>query len=79
MSFLQEMDGGILSFREGIIKPDRKIYQILCDRYGIEPREAVFLDDNMANIKGAIDFGLNAIHFKTYKQAKEELDKYLKA
>lgn len=77
MSFLKEMDGGILSFREGIIKPDRAIYQLLCDRYGINPREAVFLDDNVANITAAKEFGLHAIHFKNYQQAKEELEKYL--
>lgn len=77
MSFLKEMDGGILSFREGIIKPDRAIYQLLCDRYKVNPGEAVFLDDNAANIEAAREFGLNAILFKNYEQAKEELENYL--
>ena len=77
LRFLREMDGGILSFREGMIKPDRKIYQLLCDRYHIQPQEAVFLDDNLANIKGAEEFGLHAIHFRNYEQAKKELDKLL--
>ena len=76
MSFLKEMDGGILSFREGVIKPDRKIYQLLCSRYQINPKEAVFLDDNAANIIAAREFGLNVIHFKNYEQAKEELERY---
>ena len=78
MSFLKEMDGGILSFEEGIIKPDRAIYQLLCDRYQICPKNAVFLDDNAANIESAKKFGLNAILFKNYQQAREELEKYLK-
>lgn len=77
MSFLKEMDGGILSFREGIIKPDRAIYQLLCDRYQITPKDAVFLDDNSDNITAAKEFGLNAILFKNYEQAKEELENYL--
>lgn len=77
MSFLKEMDGGILSFREGIIKPDQKIYQLLCDRYRINPKEAVFLDDNAVNIASANEFGLNTILFKNYQQAREELEKYL--
>ena len=77
MQFLKEMDGGILSFQEGIIKPDRAIYKLLCDRYKINPGEAVFLDDNAANIESARKFGLNAILFKNYEQAKEELEKYL--
>lgn len=76
LRFLKEMDGGIMSYREGMIKPDRAIYQLLCDRYRINPKEAVFLDDNAANVKGAREFGLNAIHFKNYEQAKEELEQY---
>ena len=78
LKFLEEMDGGILSFREGMIKPDKEIYQLLCDRYEIEPSKAVFLDDNEANVKAAKAFGMNAIHFKAYQQAKEELEQYLK-
>lgn len=78
LRFLKETDGGILSFREGMIKPDRKIYQLLCDRYQIDPSEAVFLDDNLANVQAAVEFGLNAIHFTDVDLAKNELEKYLK-
>lgn len=77
LRFLKEMDGGILSFQEGVIKPEREIYQLICDRYHIEPGEAVFLDDNEANIEAAREFGLNAIHFKNYDQAREDLEQYL--
>ena len=74
LSFLKEVDGAIMSFREKMIKPNREIYQLLCDRYQINPKEAVFLDDNKANIDAADAFGLNVIHFKNYEQAKEELE-----
>lgn len=77
LCFLSEVDGIVMSYREGMIKPERQIYQLICDRYGIDPKEAVFLDDNAANVQGARDFGLTAIHFKTYEQAKEELNKFL--
>ena len=74
LHFLKEVDGGILSYREGMIKPDREIYQLLCNRYQITPGNAVFLDDNKANVDAAIAFGMKAIHFKTYEQAKKELE-----
>lgn len=77
LRFLKYTDGGIMSFREGIIKPDRKIYELICERYNLDPKEAVFLDDNAANYEAAKAFGLNAIHFKTYEQAKEELEAML--
>lgn len=78
LRFMKELDGEIMSYREKMIKPNREIYQLLCSRYHIDPKEAVFLDDNEANIKGAKEFGLHAIHFKSYEQAKEELEQYLK-
>lgn len=77
LRFLKEVDGAIMSFREGMIKPDQEIYQLLCDRYHINPKDAVFLDDNKANIDAALTFGLNAIHFKNYEQAREELECFL--
>lgn len=78
LRFLKYVDGEIMSYREGLIKPDREIYQLLCNRFKINPKEAVFLDDNVANVKAAREFGLNAIHFKDYKQAKAELEAYLR-
>lgn len=77
LRFLKKTDGAVMSFQEGIIKPDRKIYELICRRYDIEPKRAVFIDDNAANIQGARDFGLHAIHFLNEAQAKEELNKYL--
>ena len=77
MSFLDEVDGAILSYQEKMIKPDRCIYELLCDRFQIVPEEAVFLDDTLRNIEAAKEFGLRGIHFKTYEQAKAELDAML--
>lgn len=77
MSFLKDVDGAILSYQEGLIKPDQKIYALLCDRFAIEPQTAVFLDDTLRNVEAAREFGLHAIHFKTYEQAKAELDEML--
>ncbi len=77
LRFMKYVDGAVMSYREGIIKPAREIYQLICDRYDIDPKCAVFLDDNAANIEGARAFGLNAIHFKNYEQAKQELEEML--
>lgn len=77
MSFLHMVDGSILSYLEGMIKPDRCIYELLCSRFQIEPERAVFLDDTIRNIEAAKEFGLHGIHFQSYEQAKAELDAML--
>ena len=77
LRFLKEVDGAIISYKEGIIKPNREIYQLLCERFCINPLEAVFLDDNISNVKAAKEFGLHAILFENYEQAKDEVERYL--
>lgn len=55
-------DGGIISCYEHVIKPEKEIYQLLCSRYGIEPNRAVFIDDTLVNVEGAIKTGMHGFH-----------------
>ena len=54
-------------------KPNPKAYQIVLDYLGIEAQQAVFLDDNIDNIKGASLLGIKTILVTSYKQMTEEL------
>ena len=77
LDFLPLVDGVVFSFEEKLIKPDQRIFERLCSRYDINPEEAVFLDDNEANVISSRAFGLHTIHFKSYEQAKAELEALL--
>jgi len=74
--FLQLFEGILVSGEEKLKKPDPKIYQLLLDRYDIEPTTSVFIDDSEKNIRGAQVLGINTVHFKHPKQAKRELEAY---
>ena len=50
LSFLPLVDGVVFSYEELVIKPDKKIYDIICKRFDINPAESVFLDDTEKNI-----------------------------
>ena len=73
LAFIPLMDGGILSYREKLIKPGEKIYNLLCSRYDLKPEESVFLDDTLKNIETARRLGWKGIHFTTKEQAISEL------
>lgn len=77
LDFLPLVDGAVFSFQEHLIKPDRKIFELICNRYGIKPSEAVFLDDNEENVRSSKAFGLHTIRFENYAQAKAELEELL--
>ena len=78
LDFIPYMDGGILSYREKVIKPMPEIYQLLIDRYELVPEECVFLDDTVRNLEAAEKFGIHTIHFRNQAQAIEELQEICK-
>ena len=61
--FLRWFDGVVISGREGITKPDPAIYRVLCERHGLAPQEALFVDDSPANVEGARAVGMAAVVF----------------
>ena len=73
MSFLDYVDGGILSYRDHVVKPDEAIYKLLMERYELEPNKTVFIDDTPANIKTARELGWHGIEYRNYDQAVKEL------
>lgn len=75
LDFIPYTDGGILSYREHIVKPMPEIYKLLIDRYELIPEECVFLDDVEENLRAAEAFGIHTILFENQEQAKSELAK----
>ena len=65
------------SANAGIMKPDPRIYRLALDQLGVQPAEAVFVDDFIENVRGARQVGLRAIHFRERAQALQELDDVL--
>jgi len=63
----------VFSCVEGVMKPERRIYEITLERLGSKAGQAVFIDDRQDYIRGAQNVGLNAILFKTIDQVKDEL------
>ncbi|MCR5595192.1 MAG: HAD family phosphatase [Lachnospiraceae bacterium] len=73
INFLDLVDGYIFSYMIKEIKPDRAIYDALCDRYGLEACECLFIDDVEENIRGAEAAGMQGMLFTGYEEALDEL------
>lgn len=54
-------DAVVESWEVGVRKPNPAIYRLACERLGVAPERAVFLDDQPANAEGARAAGLRAI------------------
>ena len=58
----------------GVRKPDPVIFHLACDRAGITPAEAIFLDDIGANLKTARALGMTTIKVADPDAALAELE-----
>ena len=67
----------ISSYNVKMKKPNAEIYNYTLKKLGIEPEEAVFIDDLEENVKGAEVVGIKSIIFKSFEQCKSDLDKLL--
>ena len=63
------------SSKVGVRKPEPEIYQMACDRLGISPREAVYLDDLGINLKPAKALGMTTIKVTDPDVAIAELER----
>ena len=71
--FLNHFEGIVVSGEEKTRKPYPKIYEIILERYQIEPQKSIFIDDNFDNVMAAQKIGINSIQFKSTKQLEQEL------
>jgi HAD superfamily hydrolase (TIGR01509 family) len=71
--FLNEFDDAVISGHVGVVKPDRRIFDILFERVGRPPEQLVFVDDSLKNIEAARALGMPAIHFRPDVDLKSEL------
>ena len=67
----------IESSKVGMRKPDPRIYELACKEMGIDPSEAIYLDDLGINLKPARALGMSTIKVLSAGQAIDELEQQL--
>jgi putative hydrolase of the HAD superfamily len=60
--FAPLFDAAVLSATAGCLKPDRRIYELVCAKLGVEPRECLFVGDGANDeLRGAQDAGMTPV------------------
>jgi 2-haloacid dehalogenase len=72
-AFFGLLDGCVISGIEGVAKPDREIFEILLNRYDLDPAATVFIDDTAANVAAARTVGIRAIEYSAAGQLRRDL------
>ncbi len=66
-------DYEFLSFRIGLVKPDREAFELVARTVGVAPARLVFLDDNALNVDAAGSVGMQAIQVRGVEEARRAL------
>ncbi len=70
-------DEMVISAEVKLVKPDPRIFHIAIQRLGVQPVEAVFVDDMAENVVAARREGLAAIQYLNQAQTLAELERIL--
>lgn len=71
------LDDIIISAEIHKIKPNLDFYQYILNKYSIESKELLFLDDNINNINGAQALGINTIKIEKDTNLIDEISKFI--
>ena len=70
--FVALSDATVVSGEEGMFKPQKRIYDLLQRRIGLEPDELCFIDDVESNCEGARRSGWHAVRFVDNEQVERD-------
>jgi 2-haloacid dehalogenase len=62
-AFLDRFEGIVVSGQERVAKPDEAIFEVLLERYSLDPRATVFVDDAPTNVDAARRLGFIGLLF----------------
>lgn len=75
----RHFDGEVVSCEEGVVKPQPEIFDLLLERFGLDPADTLFIDDRKENVEAAARNGIHTVHFDRmdYEGSCRELRKML--
>ena len=75
----QDVELIMISSEERYHKPQPEIFRIALDRLGVQPEEALFIDDEARYIASAQSLGVHAVQFSNTSQVIGEMKQWLEA
>lgn len=67
-------DDMVFSFEVHMTKPDTRIFELACNRLGIDPAQTVMIDDIKSYCEAAESIGMKSVQYIDFGQCKSELN-----
>lgn len=72
--FLEKFDARLISGEEGLIKPDPAFFRLLETRHGVNPKNAIFVDDLQKNTQVAESLGYTVHLFENAVKLRADFE-----
>jgi len=59
---------GIYSYEAGLMKPDRRIFELAVEKFGVVPESTFYFDDLADNCTAAAEVGFQSRHFEPHRE-----------
>jgi hypothetical protein len=73
VAWIERFDVRVWTYQLLVAKPDPRTYTRTLDLLGIEPGQALFLDDRLVNIEAARTLGIQGLVFSTVEKLRADL------
>ncbi|WP_454048545.1 HAD family hydrolase [Cellulomonas sp. Marseille-Q8402] len=67
------LEAVVVSGREGVAKPDARVFRLLAERHGLDPARTLFTDDSPRNVEAAAALGFQALLFTSAAALRQAL------
>lgn len=74
-SFLDDIDGKLVSYEVHAVKPDDGIYQAFFRKFDLRPETCLFFDDRPENVEGSIRNGMPSVRVSGEEQLIRDLSR----
>ncbi len=74
--FFKYFDGGVFSYKENLLKPEKEIYEKIINKYDIQPSQTIFIDDMKENVNAAMESDLQGILLENPKDLRMKLENF---
>jgi glucose-1-phosphatase len=70
---LRLIEGRLLSYQAGCMKPEARIFELAIQKAGVAPENIFFTDDRTENVEAAQRAGIQALLFRSETQLKRDM------
>ena len=77
-AFFDSFSGIVISGYEKCMKPDARIFEIILERYQLDPSKTLFIDDSLDNVQAARQLGIQTHHFKRTESCYQQIRNVIK-